>query len=152
MKLSYIAGFVHQCALDANANFSLDGEKIGPKDLADEHALLPLVVAAANTIHEQISGTRSSHLQYLEPADPNTYLLGWRVKALPDFPEAALLLYINNAIREHLPQAPAPRLPNPTAPRPMPIPGQPSELRQHLNALGLAPAAPSMERGSDPTP
>ena len=50
MKLSYIAGFVHQCALDANANFSLDGEKIGPKDLADEHALLPLVVAAANTL------------------------------------------------------------------------------------------------------
>lgn len=152
MQLSYLAGFVHQCALDANANFSLDGEKIGPKDLADEHALLPLVVAAVNTIHEQISGTRSSHLQYLEPADPNTYLLGWRVKALPDFPEAAMLLYTNNAIREHLSQAPAPRLPNPTAPRAMPNPGQASELRAHLHALGLAPAALAVENESGPTP
>ena len=152
MDIPYLARFVSQCAADANSNFTLDEEKISHKDLGDERALLPLIVATMNTVHEQISGTRSSHLNFLEPANPETHLLGWKVKALPDFPQSAMLLYVNHAIREHLTMAPAPRLPNPAAPRPMSAPGRASELREHLADLGLAPASSDQARNSTPTP
>lgn len=150
MDIPYLSRFVSQCAIDANTKFTLDGEGISSKDLGDEHALLPLIVATINTVHEQISGTRSSHLTYLEPANPDTHVLGWRVKALPDFPQSAMLLYANHAIREHLTLAPAPRLPNPTASKPAPTPGQASELRGHLTALGLAPASSEQSKHSSP--
>lgn len=150
MDIAYLSNFVRQCATDAGTKFTLDGEQVQPKDLGDERGLLPLIVAAVNTVHEQISGTRSSHLTFIEPAAPETHLLGWKVKALPDFPQSAMLLYVNHVIREHLALAPAPRLTNPAAGRSTGPQDSPSELRGHLAALGLAPT--DQARHSTPTP
>lgn len=142
MDLPEFSKFISQCASDAEVNFTLDGERISPKDLGDANGLLPLVVASINHIHQQISGSRESVLTLLEQADPVTHLLGWRVKSLPAMPHSALLLLANDAIRQRLAFAPAPALEDITQPLP-PATGLPSELRDHLEILGLSHNAPA---------
>lgn len=151
MELSFLARFVHQCATDSGVNYTLDGEDVTPKDLADEQALLPLVVASINAIHEEISGLRSSHLTLLEPADPDTHLLGWRIKSLPKIQESVTLIYTNTALREYLAHAPAARLRNPLSPHEARSPEQVSELRAHLVALGLGQASAKPRQSSEPS-
>jgi len=137
MDITQLSLFVEATARSSGVTFTLDGEQITPKDLGDPHGLLPLVVASANFIHEQISGQRPSHMSLIEPADPKTHLLGWRVKALPSIPTGAYHLMVNHAVRTLLTRQPEQGLTNPFLPD-ADIKSEKRELREHLDALNLS--------------
>lgn len=144
MDISKLSSFVQQTAIDSGVKFTLNGEPVTPKDLGDPNALLPLVVVSANHINAEISGIRSSHLDFIERAEPDSHLLGWKLKQLPRIVDGAMLLMINHAIRSTLAQAPQPSLYNPFLPVAY-TPEQKSELRPHLESLGLMEKAPAKQ-------
>lgn len=137
MDITQLSLFVEATARSSSVNFALDGEQITPKDLGDPHGLLPLVMVAVNHIHEQISGLRPSHLNLVEPADPSTHLLGWRVTSLPAVPEGVCRLMVNHAVRTLLANPPNLGLYNPCL-RETDIKGKESDLRQHLDAFHMS--------------
>ncbi|SFF33253.1 hypothetical protein [Paracidovorax wautersii] len=144
MDISEISSFVQHTAIDSGVKFTLNGEPVTPKDLGDPNALLPLVVVSANHINAEISGIRSSHLDFIERAEPESHLLGWKLKQLPHIVDGAMLLMINHAIRTTLAQPPAPFLQNPFLPGAY-EPASESELRPHLEAFGFMEKAPTRQ-------
>lgn len=148
MNVQLLERFVTKSAQDSGHPFTLDGERVTPGDLGDPKCLLPLVVAAIQNIYGEVRGTRANLTACLQPANPQTHMLGWEINKLPDMPEGAVLLFANYAVREHLAQAPQPKLTF------APLQGLPAkttvscELRPHLSMLGLH-AQPAPDRGHD---
>lgn len=138
--------YVEAVAKDAGISFTLDGEPVTARDLADPKGLLPLIVAATNLLRREISDIKQSTLQLLEPAEPSEHLLGWKVVQLPELSTGVMRLLVNHCIREHLSTPPRAGLYNPT------LPPEPKlavcELRPHLDAMDLS----QQKDLSSPTP
>lgn len=138
MELNKFQDFVQITAQNSGHSFTLDAKPIDPKDLAEPSLLLPMVVAYINSINRELSPSSHSHLELIRQADPDNFALGWEVKELPSIPPGAILYFANHVIRKVLAEPPAVGLPNPTTALAEPPPGQPIELRPHLDHLGLS--------------
>lgn len=133
--LARLKSFVFGVAQDIRTTFTLDGQPVHPADLADPKLLLPLVVAAMEETNAEIQGMQPRVTSVLEPADPTSHMLGWRITGLPSIdPEGAMWLVCNHAVRQKLVREPLPKLEMP-ATNAAPLQ---SELRAHLVAFGLA--------------
>lgn len=138
MNVQTLESFVTQAAKDAGLSFTLDGERITPTDLGDPNCLLPLVVATMQKIHGETGRQLGAVTSVLQVADPQTHMLGWKIKSLPDAPDGALLLLANHAVRSYLANAPQPKLTLPSIEPIDQVKGGRCELRPHLEGvLGL---------------
>lgn len=144
MEMNEFRQFVQITAQTSGHTFTLDGEPVHPKELADPQTLLPLVVAYINSINRELSSSPQSHLELIQQADPNDFALGWSAKELPAIPPGAIFYFANHVIRKTLAEVPMKGLQNPTIDTAHH--GETIELRPHLEHLGLVTAITTPER------
>lgn len=137
MDVAFLERFVTQTAQDSGHAFTLDGESVAAKDLGDPQCLLPLVMAAVQTVFGDANGIEVSPTRFLAPADPKTHMVGWEIISLPDVPEGALLLLTDYSVRCFLAEPPQAKLMLPKLHSYPTVTREKRELRPHLKLLGL---------------